>query len=147
MVFRVAFPVMMLLGATSLSAQPNDYVQGQVWEYKARAADRGSLLKIQKIDTDPRRAEHRTIYHISIIGVRLNDPAVRREISHVPVSREALDDSVTRLSRTPVAFPDAAEGIAEWKRAKGGVFTIPIAGIVDVVEQTMSKMPTAQAAQ
>ena len=141
MVFRVALVFALMLGGTGLAAQPNSYSAGQVWEYKTRPADPGSLLKIQKIDTDPSRVENRVIYHISIIGVRLNDPAVRREISQVPVSREALDDSVTRLSRSSVPFPDASDGIAEWKRAKGGVFTIPIAKIVDIVEQTMSKMP------
>jgi len=144
MVFRVALLFALLVGGAGLSAQPNDYAVGQVWAYKTRAADPGSLLKIQKIDTDPTRAQNRVIYHISIIGVRLNDPAVKRDISHVPVSREALDDSVTRLVQSPAGFPDAAEGIAEWKRVKGGVFTITIAKIVDIVEQTMSKMPAGQ---
>jgi hypothetical protein len=144
MVFRVVFAFAFLTTGATLQAAPNIYAAGQVWEYRTRAADPGSLLKIQRIDTDPRRAEHRTIYHISIIGVRLNDPAVRREISHVPVSRETLDDSVTRLSSSNVPFPDASDGIAEWERAKGGVFTTPIARIIDVVEQTMRNMPAPQ---
>lgn len=144
MVFRVAFLIGFLMAGAGVRAQPNSYVEGQVWEYKTRPADAGSLLKIQKIDTDPRRVENRTIYHISIINVRLNDPSVRREISHVPVSREALDDSVTREIPGRPPFPDASEGIAAWRQAKGGVFTIPIAKIIDVVEQTMAKMPAPQ---
>lgn len=142
MVLRVAFALILLAAGAGLHAKANDYVEGQVWEYQTRPQDPGSLIKIQKVNIDPERIEHRVLYHISIIGVHLNDPNVLREISHVPVSRETLDDSVTRLSASKATFPDAAEGIAEWRKAKGGVFTIPLAQIVDSVEQTMSKMPT-----
>lgn len=141
---RVAFGFVCLMFAAALQAAPNVYAEGQVWLYRNRPSDPDSLLKIQKIDTDPKRAVNRTIYHISIIGVRLNDPGVRREISQVPVSRESLDDSVTREIPGRPAFPDASEGIAEWRRVKGGVFTIPVAQIIDVVEQTMRKMPAPQ---
>jgi hypothetical protein len=144
MIFRVSFTLALLAAGTGLQAAPHDYAEGQVWEYRARPSDRDSYIKIQKIDTDPRRPVNRVIYHISIIGVRLNDPAVRREISHVPVSREALDDSVIREIPGRPAFPDAREGIAEWRRVNGGVFTIPIAKIIDVVEQTMRNMPAPQ---
>lgn len=147
MVLRAALAFVMFVGAgaTSLSAKANDYAEGQVWEYRTRPEDRGSLLKIQKIDTYPSRTEHRIIYHLSIIGVHLSDPAVAREISHVPVSRETLDDSVTRPGRATTPFPDAREGIAEWKVANGGVFTTPVAQIITVVEDTMRKMPLAPA--
>lgn len=144
MMFRVAFTLACLAAGTGVHAAPQVYAEGQVWEYRTRPSDESSLLKIQKIDTDPRRPVNRVIYHISIIGVRLNDPGVRREISHVPVSREALDDSVTREIPGRPVFPDAREGIAEWRRVNGGVFTIPIAKIIDVVEQTMRNMPAPQ---
>lgn len=144
MVFRVAFVLAMLMAGAVAHAVPNVYSEGQVWQYRTRAADPDSLLKIQKIDIDPSRTANRVIYHISIIGVRLNDPGVRREISHVPVSRESLDDSVTRAIPGRPPFPDASEGIAEWRRAKGGVFTVPIAKIIDIVEQAMAKMPAPQ---
>jgi hypothetical protein len=141
---RVAFAFLCLMYAAALPAAPNTYAEGQVWEYRTRPSDKDSLLKIQKIDVDPTRTESRTIYHISIIGVRLNEPGVRREIAHVPVSREALDDSVTREIPGRPRFPDAREGITEWRRVKGGVFSLPIARIIDVVEKTMQKMPAPQ---
>lgn len=143
MAFRaaLAFACLLLTGEASLSATANNYAEGQVWEYRTRPQDPRSLLKIQKIDRDPSRAEHRVIYHISVISVRLNDPNVPRDISQIPVARESLDDSVIRLASSGTNFPDASDGIAEWRRAKGGVFTIPVARIIDVVEQTMSKMP------
>lgn len=144
LMFRVAFLCAWLMSGAAAQAAPNIYAEGQVWEYRTRPSDPGSLLKIQKIDTDPRRPVNRVIYHISIIGIRLNDPAVRREISHVPVTREALDDSVIRTIPSRPTFPDVSDGIAEWRRVKGGVFTLPIAQIIDVVEQTMRNMPAAQ---
>ena len=144
--FRVAYVFVFswLMSGAALQAAPNVYVEGQVWQYRTRPSDPDSLIKIQKIDTDPRRPVNRVIYHISIIGIRLNDPAVRREISHVPVTREALDDSVIRAISGRPTFPEARDGIAEWRRVKGGVFTLPIAQIIDVVEQTMRNMPAPQ---
>ncbi|MGE3746385.1 MAG: hypothetical protein AB7G25_11880 [Sphingomonadaceae bacterium] len=138
---RAALALAGVAMSTTLLAAPQQYAEGQVWEYRVRPSDPNSLLKIQKIDIDQTRPVNRIIYHISIVGVRLNDPAVQREISHVPVSREALDDSVTRLARRPASFPDAQGGIEEWTRANGGVFTTPIAQIIDVVEKTMRNMP------
>jgi len=145
MVLKTALALALLTGSACALAKANDYAEGQIWEYKTRPQDPGSLLKIQKISTDPTRVENRVIYHLSIIGVHLNDRTTSRTISHVPVSREALDDSVTRLSPIRPIFPAATDGIAEWRKANGGVFTVPIAQIIDIVENTMSKMPAVTA--
>jgi len=144
MVLKAALALALLTGSACALAKANEYAEGQVWEYKTRPQDAGSLLKIQKISTYPTRVENRVIYHLSIIGVHLNDPATTRTISHVPVSREALDDSATRLSPARPFFPAATDGIAEWRKANGGVFTVPIAQIINIVEDTMSKMPAAR---
>jgi hypothetical protein len=111
------------------------YREGQVWEYRARPEDNGSLLRIQKIETDPVFKKYGPIYHISVIGVRFNGIPLSGELAHLPVSRQTLDASVTRQSTASVTFPDAAPGIAEWRLAKGGVFTIPLSEIIGAVEQ------------
>ncbi len=141
MVLKAAVMLALLANGASLSAKPFQYAEGQIWEYRTRPQDPGSLLKIQKIDTDPSRAEHRVIYHVSIIAVHLGDPNVLRAISQVPLARESLDDSVIRISPNRLGFPDPWDGIAEWRKAKGGVFTITVDKIVDIVEQQISKMP------
>jgi hypothetical protein len=131
-----------LLVGASLSAQTPapKYVVGQVWEYKTRPQDAGSLLKIQRVETDG----DRPVYHISIIGVHFRQPGPAGILPHLPVSDQTLDASVTRLSPTSPDFPTTTsvdEGIAEWRKAEGGVFTISVAKIVDVIEQSISGPP------
>lgn len=115
------------------------YREGQVWEYRTRREDEGSLLRIQRIETPPASANHSPIYHISVIGVHFHGAPLAGELAHLPVSRETLDASVTRLSTASVAFPDAEPGIAEWRSAQGGVFTIPLAEIITSVERMVQQ--------
>ena len=122
-----------LVGATS--PQP-EYAEGQVWEYQTRPGDEGSLLRIQKIE-NLAFARQGPVYHISIIGVRFPGLPLAGELQHAPVSRQSLDASVTRLSDSSAAFPDPSAGIAEWRAAEGGVFTVSIAKVVAFVEQTV----------
>ena len=132
---------LLLLGALfALSAPSNRYVEGQVWEYKTRPQDTGSLVKIQKIEEAPRGS----IYHVSLIGIHIASGR-STVLQHSPVSRQTLDESVTRQVKDPGTFPDASEGIAEWRAAHGGVFTIPLAQIADVIEQTAAAQPGAPA--
>ena len=111
------------------------YAAGQVWEYRTRAADAGSLLKIHEVEAAPAG----TVYHISLIGLSFGrGMAHGGEFGHMAVSREALDNSVTRLSDSKAIFPDPAEGIAKWRAAKAGVFTIPIAEIIENILSTIA---------
>jgi hypothetical protein len=114
---------------------PIQYQEGQTWEYQTRPEDTGSLLRIQKVEENPAFAKYGPIYHISVIGVRFRDAPLSGDLPHLPVSRETLDASVTRLSYSSVTFPAADPGIAEWRSAHGGVFTIPLADIISSVEQ------------
>lgn len=113
------------------AGQADRYAVGQVWEYRTRPQDAGSLLKIQKIEP---WADGR-VYHLSLVGVSLG--GVTTDVHHVPVSRETLDASVTRPSTSTRAFPDATEGIAIWREDRGGVFTIPVARIAQVIDDTL----------
>ncbi|NML07928.1 hypothetical protein [Sphingomonas sp. G-3-2-10] len=109
------------------------YAVGQVWEYRTLPRDEGSLLKIQAIETDPRG---QPIHHISVTGLKIEaGGGMLQEIGHLPVSKETLDASVTRLSTRQASFPDAKDGIAQWRAANGGVFAISMAEIVGVIEQ------------
>ena len=120
--------------AATVASHPPAYQAGQVWEYRTRPADAGSLLKIQKIETDPEAAKYGPIYHISIVGLHLFGQPAASAIAHLPVSRSVLDESVTRLVTSDAEFPDVEEGIANWREAKGGVFTIPVDEIVMTVD-------------
>jgi hypothetical protein len=127
----LAFAATFFLGQPA--AAQDRYAVGQVWEYQTRPQDGGSLIRIQRIEELP---GHGTVYHISMIGIRIGDAT--QTAGHLPVSRQTLDASVTRLSASTAEFPDASEGIAEWRRPQGGVFTTTLAEIADFLEKALS---------
>lgn len=129
---RIAKAGLIIAALLNISAAPSRYALGQVWAYKTRAGDEGSVLKIQQIEQDLKLGP---IYHISIIRFHLSSPQMRPEIPHSPVSAETLDASVTHLVKSDVRFPDATPGIEQWRNAKGGIFTIPVAEIVGIIDQ------------
>lgn len=122
-----------MAGAAMADAPRPAYAVGQVWRYRTRSDDPGSLLKIQQIEAGSALGP---IYHISIIGVRLGQDRRVSEIAHTPVSRQTLDGSVTEMAASDARFPDAAPGIAQWRAASGGVFTLSVAEIVEVIDKT-----------
>jgi hypothetical protein len=132
--------ILSLLSAAILFAAPGGtapvkYSEGQIWEYKTRVGDEGSLLKIQRIEQDPESQRYGPIYHISVVGIHLHNPTITPILPHAPVSRETLDASVTKLSLDKREFPSADAGISEWRKAHGGVFTISVAEIVEILDQ------------
>ncbi|MDF7777775.1 hypothetical protein P1X14_21145 [Sphingomonas sp. AOB5] len=134
---KLLLTLLALLGMSQPVIAPVEdrYAVGQIWEYRNLPRDAGSLLKIQAIETDPVGG---TIYHISVTGLKIEaGGGVLQEIGHLPVSKQTLDASVTRLSPLTPDFPDAAPGIADWRKANGGVFTISVAEIVGVIEQSL----------
>ena len=89
------------------------------------------------MELDPSFQRGLPIYHISLIGVHLGRNHDLTVIGHLPVSKETLDKSVTALVESAAQFPDTTEGIEQWRKAKGGVFTISIAEIVTIMDQTL----------
>lgn len=94
------------------------------------------MLKIRKIETLAAGADTEIVYHISVAGVRLGEALAGDVIQHLPVSRETLDGSVTGLTDSKADFGDVDEGIAIWRADHGGIFTISVAEIVDVLLTT-----------
>ncbi|WP_408588318.1 hypothetical protein [Novosphingobium sp.] len=124
----------------------HQFSEGQVWEYQTRPGDEGSLLKIQKIEPLTGMAQPERVFHITIIGVHFRAGDEPQALGHAPFSQAALDASVTRLSRSQALFPDAAEGIAEWRKANGGVFTITVAAAVETVARSLQPQGMAETA-
>jgi hypothetical protein len=133
--FLQALSAAIMFAALSGQSQPARYSEGQVWEYKTRIGDEGSLLKIQRIEQGPAFEKHGPIYHISVVGVHLRNPTISPMLPHAPVSKATLDASVTKLSSDKREFPSPDAGIAEWREAHGGVFTISVAQIVEMIDQ------------
>ena len=130
--------LLLLSALIGVVVPPSRYAEGQVWAYKARPQDTGSLVKIQKIEDGP----NGKIYHISLIGIQIR-PGEASVLQHAPVSQQTLDNSVTKKMPDPGTFPDATPGIAEWRNAHGGVFTISLAEIADVLSQAAARQEQA----
>ena len=136
---RLALGFLIAIGLTVQGhAQETPYAEGQVWAYKNTPEDPGSLIRIQEIDTTSWAEEGVTIYHISMIGIVVTGLSETVPVRHMPVSKETLDASVTRLTKTSEQFPEYRAGKAEWERANGGVFTITLAQIADFVRNQMA---------
>lgn len=103
------------------------YVEGQVWEYRTRRGEERSLVKIQCIESDPETDA--PIFHVSLVGLRW---ANAKALAHAPVSQITLDMSVRQLTTDHGQFPAADEGILEWRRAKGGVYSVSLAEIAEM---------------
>lgn len=130
-----------LFGLPTPVSSQSRYAEGQVWEYRTRPGDGGSLLKIQHIEAAPANSGLGRIYHISIVGLHIAGQGETIPLPHAPVSQTTLDASVIRLSRSSVEFPSADEGIAQWRSDRGGVFTISVAEIAAVLDRTLSGAP------
>lgn len=80
-----------------------------MWEYRTRAQDTGSLLKIQLIS----KLRSEVVYHVSVIGLGMRRRDIPGVLQHAPVSRATLDESVTKRSSRDFPTTDFEEGFAE----------------------------------
>jgi hypothetical protein len=120
-----------------LAAEERDYAVGQVWAYDTAPEDKGSLIQIREIEQIGPADAPMTVYHISMSGVAVSqDKPVG--IGHLPVSRATLDASVTRLVADAPPFDDYTKGKAEWQAAEGGVFTISLKEIAEIVRSQVA---------
>ncbi|MCQ9634752.1 hypothetical protein MP478_12205 [Chryseobacterium sp. WG14] len=120
------------------------YIVGQEWQYKTRPTEKSSILKILKIEEYPKTGK---VIHISISGLKMRNPASPKGfaeyISHLPISEEALDKSVTSLKNKTGKKPDSLEmdGYSYWRKdfdkGNAGIFTIPVSEIVGQMEKSI----------
>lgn len=103
------------------------YAEGQIWEYRTRRGEERSLVKIQRIETNPET--NAPIFHVTLVGLQW---AGANALAHAPVSQNTLDISVIQLSADHGQFPTADEGIVAWRRAKGGVYSVSLAEIAEM---------------
>ena len=128
----------------SAGASAQAFSEGQVWQYKTRPNETGSLLKIDLIESDPRFGD---IFHVSLIGLKVANPkapeGLTTELPHVPVSRQTLEASLTKPSTSKAEFPDFREGYTAWKFAfdqgEAAIFQQEVAEIVGFVEDALKK--------
>jgi len=118
-----------------------EYHPGQVWTYKNRKGEEASRVIICKVE--PLSGEEEVV-HIQVTGVRVETPyGMQNKVTHLPMYRSAVNESVLELESNSEDIPDCQEGYDSWKKAyeKGGagIFTISIADCVDLLEEAMNK--------
>jgi hypothetical protein len=128
-----------------MNPTPHNYEIGQIWRYRARDGEVDSqivILNSVQVGIYP-------IYSICIEGVKLKNPWVQGGIQtmlpHSPVSKEVLDLSVLELIGTRQnPLDDYEEAFQEWKepfdRGEAGYFTITVAEILDLIEQSVNRI-------
>lgn len=115
---------------------------GQVWRYFNRPGEDSSFLVITRVESYPKIGE---VVHIRLDGLRIANPlhpsGVSEEIGHLPFAGDAVRRSVTVLIRDDEPPPEDDEGYRTWQKAfkkgEGGVFTIPVAEVVEGMEQAL----------
>ena len=138
------FFALLILVAVMTDASAQHFAQGQVWEYSSRPNEAGSTVLINKVESDPKLG---LIFHVSVRAVKVKNKrslsGLTTELPHFPVSAKTLELSVTKHLRMEPPNPEYMEGYATWRRAfdqgKAGIFTIPIAEIVEVVEKSINQ--------
>lgn len=133
----------MMLVAPTAKAQDKAapaFAPGQRWRFKARPGEEGATFIIGRLETDQRGD---SIAHVSIDGLKLKNKhvagGIASEIGHSPVALEALRASAVELIETGRAVPASFdEGYQAWRTAGGGVFTMPLAQIVDLIERVIN---------
>jgi hypothetical protein len=116
------------------------YRVGQVWRYQTRPgeeASRAIVGRIEKIEGIG------SVVHVKLTELRLRGPqGVATVIFHAPVAEPQLSASVSELTGERGDLEGFAEGYALWRSAyasgKAGVFTLPLAGVVDSMEQALN---------
>ncbi|VFR56997.1 hypothetical protein BRI6_3659 [plant metagenome] len=130
------------LAGAAAAAQPYD--SGQVWRYQTRPGEEASRVLINKVEAHDTLGR---IFHISVLAVQVKNPRIEGGIStvlpHFPVSEQTLKGSLLEIEGSQAPNPDYLEGYEIWKTAfdkgEAGVFTITVADIVGVVEQTINQ--------
>jgi len=139
---------LLLLGALPAAAPAwaIEFRPGQIWAYQTRPGEEASKLYLARIDRD---LGSRALFHLYVDGLQLKNPkfpgGVQDHLVHVPISREALEASVTELLQSDAAMPDISEGYALWllsfEKGQAGVFTIPVAQAIQYIENAFNAPP------
>ncbi|MGE3856557.1 MAG: hypothetical protein AB7G21_06345 [Dehalococcoidia bacterium] len=80
------------------------------------------------------------MFHIQVQNVSVPNPrrgSPETMLPHLPVSRAALAGSVLALAHGELERGPFELGYRTWKDDRGGVFTIPLDEIVDLVEASL----------
>ena len=114
--YRKFIPSFFLCMAT-VSAYATDLRVGQVWSYKTRPSEPQSTLTILRIEN---YHDLGSVIHIRVDRIKMTNPIkgnIVTDIPHLPFQEQAIQQSITKLSRTDASVPPFEEGYNTWKQA------------------------------
>lgn len=110
---------------------------GAVWSYESRPGEEASTFTVRCIEEIP--SGGRSV-HIEVSGISIDTAGgVADSIGHLPVA----EDSLTEVAIERVGFDDGPasqsfiDGYSSWRQANGGVWTVPLAEVLDEVAATV----------
>ena len=126
------------------SAVHSKYKAGQVWSYKTRPNEADSKITILKVESRPPIGN---VLHISIQGLSIKNPRSKEGlVATMPFatfSEDAINTSFLSLIKENAELPHYQEAYEEWRQRheeqQGGVFTIPVAEAVSLMEKNMNR--------
>lgn len=112
---------------------------GQVWRYKTRPGEEGSLLHIGAVD-DIKGAR---VYGVKLTGLKFQSAGgkVSPVFYHLPLTEKALRASVTERVEAPVDLDGFVSGYKEWRRASEQGFDEPVAAVLNDAESLFRSAP------
>jgi len=139
--FSILIITTLFLSQCKNNSEVNKYRVGQEWNYKTRSGEEKSTLKILKVEEYPKTGK---VIHISVSGLRIKSPkspgGFANELSHIPISEEALNKSITKLQNEKSKMPNSIEmdGYSFWKKefdkGEAGIFEVSVFEIVELME-------------
>lgn len=106
------------------------YQPGQIWKYHTRPGEEASRIFVCQVDADPSCGN---IIHVQVRNLHFKPSfAPEQTLTELllPLSENAMDESVTELEAEGAAWPDIHEGYEIWRESfeKGiaRVFTFPL---------------------
>lgn len=112
---------------------------GQVWKYKTRPNEEGSVLTIAKVENEPK---HGNIIHITVTNLKIKNPHAPSGytdlIGHMPLAERAVAERVTELTNEKPDLSRYKEGYQDWREAfdngRAGIWTLPVSECVAAME-------------
>jgi hypothetical protein len=127
---------------TKLFKSNSRYSVGQIWDYQTRPGEEGSTFTIVNIEDHP---DLGTIISIYVEGLHLTyqNDRMLTEISHMPFSIDAIEQSIISLKGKTNVLPEFNEGYESWKvqlsKGAAGIFTININKAIEYMEQAINQ--------
>jgi len=126
----------------SLMAQAESYsllYPGQEWSYESRAQDVLSTVIVGQIEDHPDLGivVHCIVRNVHLAGDDLAAEASLNQLSHIPITETAFRDSINKVVAEGIDWSEMKEGVRVWREADGGVFSVSLKEIVQIVDETI----------